>query len=48
MEKTRFIRVVRIAVEHYEDAETIVNQSIRQLREMVQRLSVFRCLAFRF
>ena len=48
MEKTRFIRVVRIAVEHYEDAETIVNQSIRQLRENGAKIISIQVLGIPF
>ena len=48
MEKTRFVRVVRIAVEHYEDTEKIVNQSIRQLHENGAKIISIQVLGIPF
>ena len=48
MEKTRFVRVVRIAVEHYEDTEKIVNKSIRQLHENGAKIISIQVLGIPF
>lgn len=48
IEKTRFVRVVRIGSEHYDDTEQIVNQNVSLLRDSGAKIISIQALSIPF